>query len=72
MLAASSLHDLKDRERFPADKLPSWSHADLNALEFPGYWVDGWVLPDSPQRMEAGAEPCERGHRLFSEELVQA
>ena len=46
--SGASLTDLRDRQRFPATKLPSWSHGDLNSLEFPGYFVDGWVLMDSP------------------------
>lgn len=47
-----SLAEIQDRERFPAAKLPSWSRADLNDLEFPGYWVDDWVLSDSPSSLQ--------------------
>lgn len=53
----STLKDIQDRERFPAAKLPSWSHGDLNALEFPGYWVDGWVLRGSPSSLQQHWQP---------------
>eukprot|EP00747_Dinoflagellata_sp_TGD_P216675 gnl/TRDRNA2_/TRDRNA2_89182_c1_seq1.p1 gnl/TRDRNA2_/TRDRNA2_89182_c1~~gnl/TRDRNA2_/TRDRNA2_89182_c1_seq1.p1 ORF type:complete len:353 (+),score=42.88 gnl/TRDRNA2_/TRDRNA2_89182_c1_seq1:1-1059(+) len=58
-LNASSLSDLR---RLPPWDL-MWSQSeDSYDIEFPGYWVDGWVVPEHPARL------IQKGH--FNVEAV--
>merc|ERR1711974_129714 len=57
MMHALNVSSLAELRALPPQHLIMWSPwEDGYDVEFPGYWVDGWILPDHPNHLLQSAE----------------